>query len=178
MGPRAAGGVVVTAFLAIALALTQPVSLFLYKDQALELLRGKTVLITGASAGIGRALAFSYAEKGSSLILVGRRSEALRKVAETAIQRGAANVQVVAYTPHTPTPDRFQRFDTMFVDRIMLHAKTISADLGTDEGRQKLLRESVSKRDNGEGTGKGRVIDVLDIGETGRENSKKRKCVL
>lgn len=41
---------------------------------------GETVLITGASAGIGRSCALLFAEKGCSLILVARRLDKLQDV--------------------------------------------------------------------------------------------------
>jgi len=47
-------------------------------------LLGKTVLITGASAGIGAATAILFAKGGSNVILVARRAEALSSVAEAA----------------------------------------------------------------------------------------------
>ena len=42
---------------------------------------GKTIWITGASSGIGAALAAAFAERGARLILSGRRREALAEVA-------------------------------------------------------------------------------------------------
>lgn len=43
---------------------------------------GKQVLITGASAGIGKAIAEEYAKYGADLILVARRLERLETIAE------------------------------------------------------------------------------------------------
>ncbi|KAH9934756.1 NAD(P)-binding protein [Fomitopsis serialis] len=43
---------------------------------------GKTVLVTGASAGIGAATAILFAKGGSNVILCARRVDALAKVAE------------------------------------------------------------------------------------------------
>ncbi|KAH9901319.1 NAD-P-binding protein [Cubamyces lactineus] len=43
---------------------------------------GKTVLVTGASAGIGAATAVLFAKGGSNVILAARRTEALKSVAE------------------------------------------------------------------------------------------------
>ena len=40
------------------------------------------VLITGASSGIGRALAFEFAEKGAKLTLASRKLDSLRRVVE------------------------------------------------------------------------------------------------
>lgn len=44
-------------------------------------IRGRTVLITGASAGIGRACARAFAERGARLVLLARRSEKLDELA-------------------------------------------------------------------------------------------------
>ena len=45
-------------------------------------LEGKTVLITGATSGIGKACAEQFAESGAHLILTGRREERLQELSE------------------------------------------------------------------------------------------------
>ncbi|KAJ7063286.1 hypothetical protein C8F01DRAFT_1209611 [Mycena amicta] len=48
-------------------------------------LLGKTVLVTGSSAGIGKATAILFAKAGSNVILVARRAEALAEVKQACI---------------------------------------------------------------------------------------------
>lgn len=57
-----------------------------------EFWRGKTVLITGASSGIGQAIAEVLAPSGARIGLLGRDAERLTKVAEQCRERGAAMV--------------------------------------------------------------------------------------
>jgi NAD(P)-dependent dehydrogenase (short-subunit alcohol dehydrogenase family) len=47
----------------------------------------RTVLITGASTGIGRALALEYAARGASVALAARREDLLRELATTIAER-------------------------------------------------------------------------------------------
>jgi len=58
-------------------------------------LTGKVALITGAAAGIGRAIAELYADKGADLVLVDL-SEELSKVASDVADRGVQSHAVVA----------------------------------------------------------------------------------
>ncbi|XP_042482360.1 11-beta-hydroxysteroid dehydrogenase A-like [Macadamia integrifolia] len=69
---------------------------FILRQLFPENMRGKVVLITGASSGIGEHLAYEYAKKGAYLVLVARREESLRKVAEKASNLGSPDVLVVA----------------------------------------------------------------------------------
>ncbi|ONK77829.1 uncharacterized protein A4U43_C02F11160 [Asparagus officinalis] len=60
-----------------------------------EDLKGKVVLITGASSGIGEQLAYQYAKRGAYLVLAARREDALKAVAKTAQECGAPDVLVI-----------------------------------------------------------------------------------
>jgi dehydrogenase/reductase SDR family member 7B len=51
---------------------------------------GKVILITGASSGIGRALALQLADKNVHIILAARRLDELRSVQEACEKKGAA----------------------------------------------------------------------------------------
>jgi NAD(P)-dependent dehydrogenase (short-subunit alcohol dehydrogenase family) len=53
------------------------------------MLEGKVALITGASRGLGRALALAYAEEGASLVLNSRDEGLLRPVVEEIEDKGA-----------------------------------------------------------------------------------------
>ncbi|XP_033511225.1 11-beta-hydroxysteroid dehydrogenase 1A-like isoform X2 [Nicotiana tabacum] len=66
--------------------------LFLYRLVVSENMKGKVVLITGASSGIGEELAYEYARRGSSIVIVARREEQLQKVAEKAMCLGSPDV--------------------------------------------------------------------------------------
>lgn len=55
-------------------------------------LRGKIVLITGATSGIGRATAFAFAALGAKLILCARRLEVLTELTPQLLEAGAEDV--------------------------------------------------------------------------------------
>jgi short-subunit dehydrogenase len=57
-------------------------------------LRGRTVVLTGASSGIGRATALAFADAGAHLVLAARKPEALEDVAEQCRALGAQAVAV------------------------------------------------------------------------------------
>ncbi|KAJ7392062.1 hypothetical protein OS493_015008 [Desmophyllum pertusum] len=60
-----------------------------------ESVRGKKVVICGASTGIGEELAYQYAKLGAQLLLVARREEALKKVVVRCGELGAQQANYV-----------------------------------------------------------------------------------
>ncbi|HEX9407506.1 MAG TPA: SDR family NAD(P)-dependent oxidoreductase [Thermoanaerobaculia bacterium] len=57
---------------------------------------GKTVVITGASSGIGRATALEFARRGANLVIAARRAELLEEVARLCRESGVECTTIVA----------------------------------------------------------------------------------
>ncbi|MFT3966080.1 MAG: SDR family NAD(P)-dependent oxidoreductase, partial [Sphingobium sp.] len=58
-------------------------------------LAGKTVIITGATANIGRAIALDFAAEGAKIVAVGRDTDAGARLVALAGERGAQAVEFV-----------------------------------------------------------------------------------
>ena len=54
-----------------------------------DLLKRRTILITGGGTGLGRSMALRFAELGANLFLVGRRGEPLKETADAIVAKGA-----------------------------------------------------------------------------------------
>lgn len=56
----------------------------------------KVVVITGASSGIGQALAFAFGRTGASIVFCGRKADALQTTAQALSAAGITNLPIVA----------------------------------------------------------------------------------
>lgn len=95
----------------------------------------KSVFITGASSGLGKALALDYAQKGITLHLCGRNKERLLQVAGACTDKGAI---VYTYQFDTTDADKAQKAiqkanQTKPLDLVIANAGISGGVLGTDE---------------------------------------------
>ncbi len=66
---------------------------------------GKVVLVTGASKGVGKAIAMLLASEGAAVVMVARSEGELRAAAEEVTQAGG---KVVAHAADVADPGRWQ----------------------------------------------------------------------
>lgn len=74
----------------------------------------QTVMITGASKGLGKALALAFARQGARLVVCARNEEAIMEVKQEALRSGAADVVAV----------RADASDHADIDRFVSQAET------------------------------------------------------
>jgi NAD(P)-dependent dehydrogenase (short-subunit alcohol dehydrogenase family) len=93
-------------------------------------LEGQVALITGATGGIGRALATAFAAEGCNLILTGRNQSALKKISRELARK---KIQILAHpcdvrNPHSvddlfrAVRSRFRRLDILINNAGIAHA--------------------------------------------------------
>ncbi|MFB9378807.1 SDR family NAD(P)-dependent oxidoreductase [Kineococcus gynurae] len=70
---------------------------------------GRTVLVTGASSGIGAGLAEAFADRGADLVLVARRGDVLASLAAALRARFGVRVEVLAIDLTAPEAGRTVR---------------------------------------------------------------------
>ena len=78
-------------------------------------LEGRVALVTGASSGIGREIAYALADAGAAVVLVARRAEALARACEDIVaQRGRAAAVAADLADRTALRDAAGRAGACF----------------------------------------------------------------
>ncbi len=106
-------------------------------------LAGKRALITGASRGIGRAIAFELASLGCSVILSGRREESLSEVLEEIQSNdGDGNIFVCDLSEESAVAELVTAIDSTFkpIDILVNNAGIYETDTVEDDSASSKLR--------------------------------------
>jgi 3-oxoacyl-[acyl-carrier protein] reductase len=71
-----------------------------------QLLKGKTAVVTGASKGIGKAIAELFAEEGASVVLTARGKQALDETVNGIMASGGKAIGIVADSSDPAAPQQ------------------------------------------------------------------------
>lgn len=83
-----------------------------------NLLNGRIILVTGASDGIGREAALTYARYGAQVMLLGRNAEKLQRVSDEIAALGKAAARHYLLDLATATPNECQQFATELAQQV------------------------------------------------------------
>lgn len=105
----------------------------------------KVILITGASSGIGRALAESYALPGVTLLLTGRNKDRLAEAEAACVKRGATvKTTTICVTDRLALEKQLLAWDDETPIGLVIANAGISGGLGKEADGDKLFREILS----------------------------------
>ena len=110
------------------------------------MLEGKVVMVTGASQGLGRALALAYAQEGAKIVVNARSEGSVGPVAEEVEKLGAEVLAVAADVSESEdvrrlvdaAVERFGRIDVLVNNAGLLGPRVAIADYPEDEWRRVL----------------------------------------
>jgi NAD(P)-dependent dehydrogenase (short-subunit alcohol dehydrogenase family) len=107
------------------------------------MLEGKVAMITGASQGLGRALALAYAKEGAQIVINSRHEEGIRPVGEEAESTGAEVLALAADVSRSADVERlvgvatqrFGRVDVLVNNAGVLGPRVAIVEYPEDEWR-------------------------------------------
>ena len=108
------------------------------------MLEGKVALVTGASQGLGRALALAFTQEGASIVINSRSEEHIRPVAREAESLGAEVLALAADVSKSvdverlvgATVERFERIDVLVNNAGVLGPRVPIEEYPEDEWRR------------------------------------------
>ncbi len=108
------------------------------------MLESKVAMITGASQGLGRALALAYAKEGAQVVINARSEESIRPVAEEAESFGAEVLALAADVSKSAdveklvgaAVERFGRIDVLVNNAGLLGPRVAIVEYPEDEWRR------------------------------------------
>jgi NAD(P)-dependent dehydrogenase (short-subunit alcohol dehydrogenase family) len=108
------------------------------------MLEGKVAMITGASQGLGRALALAFAQEGARVVINSRSEETIRPVAEEAESLGAEVLALAADVSRSAdgerlvsaAAERYGRIDVLVNNAGVLGPRVPIEEYPEDEWRQ------------------------------------------
>ncbi len=103
-------------------------------------LKGRTALVTGASAGIGRAIARTLAAEGAKLAVVARRKELLDTLADEIVKAGGARPAIIVadvVEPNSPERIRDEALAALGHVEILVNCAGQSTPLPVEAGDDK-----------------------------------------
>ncbi|HEY0962641.1 MAG TPA: YciK family oxidoreductase [Pseudomonadales bacterium] len=105
--------------------------MFTYTPRA-DLLAGKTILVTGAGSGLGRAAALSYARHGATVLLLGRKLEKLEETYDAIEEAGGPEPALMTLDLETAREEEYQEVANIVANEFgkldgLLHSAGVSA---------------------------------------------------
>lgn len=99
-----------------------------------DLLKGRTILVTGAGSGLGRAAALSYARHGATVLLLGRRLEKLEETYDAIEAAGGPEPALMTLDLETAREEEYQEVANIVANEFgrldgLLHSAGMSAPI-------------------------------------------------
>ncbi|XP_018427537.1 PREDICTED: hydroxysteroid 11-beta-dehydrogenase 1-like protein A, partial [Nanorana parkeri] len=113
-----------------------------------DMVKGKKVLITGSSTGIGEQIAYKFSELGAHVMLTARRAQQLQEVAKKCLELGARSANYVVSDMGNLTSAQNVAQETIDklggLDYLILNHVGGSASFGYFKGDMEAVRSSIT----------------------------------